>query len=70
MMKELSELELLKIENYNLRILYMQQQIQQVQTERATFIRQLEVNHPGYEWNEQHGLVREEEAVGAESASN
>jgi hypothetical protein len=69
-MHELTELERVKLENYMLRIVYMQQQLQQMQNERVTFIRQLEVNHPGYEWNEQHGLVREEEAVGAESASN
>jgi hypothetical protein len=70
-MKELSELERLKIENCNLRILYMQQQIQQVQTERSVFLRQLEAANPGYSWSDQYGrLIQEdvENLEGVESA--
>ena len=61
---DLTELERVKIENYTLRVLYMQQQIEQIKTERANFIHQLEAQHPGCEWDEQRGLVQREELEG------
>ena len=60
-MTELTELERLKMENFNLRLLFMQQQIQHLQTERAVYISQLEMAHPGFEWDDQRGLVQREE---------
>jgi hypothetical protein len=59
-MKELTEMERLKIENCNLRILYMQQQIQQVQAERTAFLHQLEAANPGYRWSDMYGRLLEE----------
>lgn len=59
---ELSELERVKMENYTLRILFLQQQLQQMQSERTTFICQIMDAHPGYEWSETQGLVAKEEA--------
>lgn len=58
---ELTELQRVKIENYNLRAVFMQQQLQQIQVERATFIRQIEDENPGYEWRDPHGLVSKED---------
>ncbi len=40
----------------------MQQQLQQVQLERAVYIKQIEADHPGYEWDEQRGLMLKDEA--------
>lgn len=57
----LTELERLKMENFTLRIVVMQQQLQQAQTERAVFIAKLEQAYPGMEWDEQRGLVRRDE---------
>jgi hypothetical protein len=37
----------------------MQQQMQQAQSERASLIRQVEDNHPGYTWDERQGVLRE-----------
>jgi hypothetical protein len=59
-MNELSELERVKMENFALRILFMQQQLQQMQIERANFIHHLEDRHPGCKWSEAEGLVRED----------
>ena len=63
MKQELSELERVKMENYTLRVLYMEQQVQQVRAERATFISQVEADHPGYKWSEGHGLVEKEDEL-------
>ena len=60
-MNELTELERIKLENYALKIAFMQQQLQQIGLERATYIREVEANHPGYVWREQQGLVSEED---------
>lgn len=57
---ELTELERVKMENFNLRAVFVQQQMQQIQVERATFIHQLEDSHPGYKWSDAEGLVRDE----------
>jgi hypothetical protein len=65
MKQELSELERVKMENYTLRVLYMEQQVQQVRAERAAFVVQIENDHPGYEWSEGHGLVEKEELESA-----
>jgi hypothetical protein len=62
-MKELTELERVKIENFNLRLLYMQQQIQQVQAERILFLREVEAAHPGYRWSDQQGLIEDDEEM-------
>ena len=59
-MTELTELERVKMENFALRIMFMQQQLQQMQIERANFIHQIEDRHPGYKWSEAEGLVRED----------
>ena len=59
-MKELSELERVKMENNTLRMVLLQQQLQQVQNERHMLIYQMEATHPGYEWRENYGLVEKE----------
>ena len=58
-MTELTELERVKMENFALRIMFMQQQLQQMQIERANFIHHLEDKYIGYKWSEAEGLVRE-----------
>ena len=60
-MPMLTELERTKLENYTLKIMLMQNQVQQLTNERLTFIRQIEEDHPGFEWNEAEGLVPKEE---------
>lgn len=61
MRTELTEVERLKMENYNLRIHILQQQTQQMITERQTLVRSIEEAHPGFEWDESRGLVEREE---------
>lgn len=56
-MTELTEVERLKMENYNLRIHILQQQMQQMMNERQILIRNIELEHPGFEWDEQHGRL-------------
>lgn len=60
-MNELTELERIKMENNTLRLALLQQQLQQMQNERAMLIYQIEAKHPGYKWREQQGLVSEED---------
>jgi hypothetical protein len=64
-MSELTELERVRLENNTLRIVLLQQQLQQVQNERGLLIRQLEAMHPGHEWREGYGLVEKEEPESA-----
>ena len=54
---QLTELERVKMENYALKPNSLQQQLQGNLIERAAFIRQIEAAHPGYQWDEQGGLV-------------
>lgn len=54
---ELTELERVKMENFALKHNAMQQQLQANMAERTNFIRAIEDAHPGYQWNEQEGLV-------------
>jgi hypothetical protein len=62
MMKaDLSEVERLKMENLNLRMMFMQQQMQQLQAERLALITKIEDANPGCEWREGYGLVEKEE---------
>jgi hypothetical protein len=58
---EISEFERVKMENYALRTVFMQQQLQQIQIERATFVQEMEAAHPGYEWQDPYGLVEKQE---------
>jgi hypothetical protein len=37
--------------------MYLQLQTQQVQAERAAIINEIEAAHPGWEWNDQQGLI-------------
>ena len=60
-MRELNEVERLKMENYGLKIHVLQQQLQQMIAERQTLMRQIEETHPGYEWRDPYGLVEKEE---------
>ena len=60
---QLTELQRTRLENFALRYTLMQQNITQVQNERAAFIHQLEAEHPGYKWDEQNGLVASTTAV-------
>ena len=57
----LTEVEHLKMENLNLRMMFLQQQMQQLTGERAALIQQLEHNYPQCEWREGYGLVEKEE---------
>jgi hypothetical protein len=57
-MLELTELERVRLENNTLRLVLLQQQLQQVQAERAMLIKQIEMEHPGSVWNEQRGFVQ------------
>jgi hypothetical protein len=36
----------------------MQQQAQAVQAERATLIAQIEINHPGFKWDDRQGVLQ------------
>jgi hypothetical protein len=56
-LSSLSELERLKMDNNTLRVMYLQLQTQQVQAERAAIINEIEAAHPGWEWNDQQGLI-------------
>ena len=56
----LSELERVKMENFGLKHNALQQQLQANLGARAAFIDELVAAHPGYVWNEQHGLVLSE----------
>jgi hypothetical protein len=58
---ELTEMERLKLENMTLRMMFLQQQTQQLQAERASLISKIEETHPGSEWREGYGLVEKEE---------
>lgn len=58
----LTELERYRMENYNLKMVLMQQQLQNIQLERANFMRLMEEAYPGYEWDDQRGFVLKEEA--------
>jgi hypothetical protein len=66
-MPKMTELETVRMENFALRILFMQNQLQQVQNERAAFIQLMERAYPGCEWREGSGLVEKEEAGEVES---
>jgi|HubBroStandDraft_6_1064221.scaffolds.fasta_scaffold1251735_2 hypothetical protein len=57
---QLTELERVKLENFALKHNALQHQSQANLMERAAFIRQIEAAHPGYRWNDQHGLVKVE----------
>jgi hypothetical protein len=59
----LTEVERLKLDNYNLRIHILQQQVQQMLIERDTHLRSIEAAHPGFEWSETEGLVEKGEGV-------
>lgn len=54
---ELTELERVKLENFALKHNTLQQQLQMNLAERAAYIRGIETAHPGYQWDEQQGLV-------------
>ena len=58
----LTEVERLRMENYALRYNLLQQQMQQIQAERAALIQLIEQAHPGNEWREGYGLIEKEEA--------
>jgi len=62
-MNELTEVERLKMENYNLRIHILQQQTQQTINERQSLVRSIELEHPGFEWDEQHGRLVDKEDI-------
>ena len=53
----LSELERVKLENFALRHNTLQQQIHVNLTARGAFIRELEVAHPGYRWEDEQGVL-------------
>ena len=59
----LTETENLKLENFALKQHVMQTQLQQITAERASFIKQVEIDHPGYSWQEGKGLVKMEDLV-------
>jgi hypothetical protein len=54
---ELTELERVKLENFALKHNALQQQLQANLQARLALITQIEAAHPGYQWNEQQGLV-------------
>jgi Spy/CpxP family protein refolding chaperone len=55
--QKLTEMERLKLENFGLRYNLLQQQMQQIVTERAALLSQIEANHPGFVWDEKQGLI-------------
>ena len=58
----LTEVELLRLENFALKHANLQQAIQQNLAARTKYIQGVEAAHPGYQWNEPSGgLVRMEE---------
>jgi hypothetical protein len=56
--EQLTEVERLKMENSTLKHHLMQQQSQAVQAERATLIAQIEINHPGFKWDDRQGVLQ------------
>jgi hypothetical protein len=61
MKMEMTEVERLKMENLNLKRFALEVQMQQVNAARLNLIAELEIAHPGYEWDEQRGFVQKEE---------
>lgn len=52
---ELTELERVKMENFALRFHVSQQQMTQVQNDRAAFIQQMTAARPGFYWKDPEG---------------
>jgi len=54
---EFTELEALKMENFNLRFHVLQTNLQALGAERSTFIQHLEAKNPGWKWKDPEGWV-------------
>ena len=54
----LTELETVKMENFGLKHNALQQQVNANLAQRAAFIAQMELDHPGTKWEEGKGLMK------------
>lgn len=60
---KLTEVEQLKLENFNLKHNILNTQVQSNWAARAAFIKQVEADHPGYSWDDTKGLIEKPDNV-------
>jgi hypothetical protein len=58
---ELTEVQKLKLENFTLRHIAFEAQLRQNQLDRAQFLHSVELEHPGWRWQDPQGLVPKED---------
>jgi len=60
---KLTELQQVRLENFTLKHVAMQNAINENSRDRVVFIQSILAEHPGWSWRDPEGLVREEERV-------
>lgn len=60
---KLTETEMLKIENVTLKKALLESQMKIVRDEHASLVRQLEEEHPGWQWDDAQGFTQKAEGA-------